>query len=486
MMSLLPRSFCSHKPRRFVATTLTTFFFSSIICLLGFSAPASGDDLNQWNNFRGPGGNGVAADSAAPPISWSNDSENLKWKTEIPGRGSSSPIVWDDKIYLLTSVPTDRAPEKGEGRGTGRDGAEPEGRDRSGGNAERGGRGGRGGRGRQAPPSTVHEFHVVCIDRETGNIDWQTKVNEAVPHESGHSTNTFASSSAVTNGEHIYASFGSFGIHCLTMSGDIVWQRDLGDMSTRRQFGEGASPALYENRLVVPWDHEGQSFIETMDAATGEKIWNMERDELTSWATPLIVKHGDRVQVVTNGATRVRSYDLESGEIIWECGGQTGNPIPTPMLLDETAIVMTGFRSNAAFAIPLDSTGDITGQENQIVWHRNDIGPYVATGVLYQGSIYSTKDRPCRVSSISAESGETVFYETRLDGIDSIYASLVAANGYVFITGRNGTTVVLLHGDEMVVSATNEPGEAVDATPAIVDNQIIIRGERNLFCFENE
>lgn len=448
--------------------------FRFFICaaIMSASSFAFGDDVDKnWHQFRGPTGNGIAID-ATPPINWTP--ADAKWKTEIPGQGISSPIVWGNKIILLTAVKTDR--QKEDVAKPAAEPSPPQGR---------GGRGGRGGFGRGRPaPTNFYEFFVVCIDRENGKQLWKTKVSEDVPHEAGHGTNTFASGSPVTDGEHIWASFNSFGLFCLDMDGNIKWDRQFGKMETVAGFGEGASPALYDGTLVLNWDHQGQSFIEAMDALTGNTKWRKDRDEGTTWSTPLIVKHKGQVQVVTNGSKRVRSYDLSNGDVIWECGGQTGNPIPTPMVIDDMVICMTGFRSNAAFGIPLDSQGDITGTD-KIVWSRKDIGPYVPTGVLYQGNIYSTKGGNAVLTSIDAKTGKTVIDQTRLDGIKTLYASLVAANGHVYVTGRNGKTLVLKHGDELNIVATNDLGEEVDATPAIVGNQILIRGHQNLYCFEN-
>ncbi|MCH2182024.1 MAG: PQQ-binding-like beta-propeller repeat protein [Mariniblastus sp.] len=424
------------------------------------------DETEQnWPQFRGPAGNGVAI-HANPPTEWTP--ESAKWSVEIPGKGSASPVVWGDKIILLTAIETERkAPEAEE-----EEPAEPE-----------EGRRSRFGR-RRPKPTQIHEFLVLCVDRKTGKTLWQTKVNEAVPHESGHSTNTQSSGSPITDGKHIWASFNSFGLFCLDMDGQVKWERQLGTMSTRNGFGEGATPALYGDTLVVNWDHEGQSFIEAMDAKTGKTKWKKDRDERTTWSTPLIVKFGDKVQIVTNGTNRVRSYDLANGDLIWECGGQAGNPIPTPMVIDDMVICMTGFRGNAAMGIPLDSQGDITDTD-KITWARRDIGPYVPTGVLYKGQIYSTKGSSSVMTAVDAKTGETIIDEVRLEGMRELYASMVAANDHIFITGRNGNTLVLKHGDEMEVIAANELGEPVDATPAIVGDEIIIRSDKHLFCFEN-
>ena len=453
---------------------MLTFRILAIACLLlPVVSSVSANELDKnWHQFRGPTGNGNAID-AKPPIKWSGSS--AKWKSEIPGKGSSSPIVWGNKIIVLSAVETDRKKEDAQQQSA------PQVEQDSG----RGGRGGRGGGMSRPEPTNYHEFYVICIDRNDGKELWKTKVNEAVPHEGGHPTNSYASGSPVTDGKHIWASFNSFGLYCLDMDGNVKWKRDFGKMQTRAGFGEGASPAVYQDTLVLNWDHEGQSFIEAMDAETGTTKWKKDRDEATSWSTPLIVQHDGRVQVITNGANRVRSYDLANGDLIWQCGGQTGNPIPTPMVIDDMAICMTGFRSNAAFGIPLDSKGDITGTD-KIVWSRKDIGPYVPTGVLYDGVIYSTKGSNAILTSIDAKTGKTIIDQARLSGIRSLYASLVAANDYIYVTGRDGTTLVLKHGDKLDIVQTNELGEPVDATPAIVGNQIIIRGDKHLFCFENK
>lgn len=472
---------------------------SKIAAILIFSittiiaTPTNADDSSNWHRFRGPDGNGASAD-ATPPIKWGAESDNLKWKTEIPGKGSSSPIVWGDNIFLMTAVDTHKTadgkdvPKPAAGAdGGGRSRGGRPGGDRSRGGRAGGGRsgGGRGGFGRGSKPTSVQEFWVLCLNREDGSIAWKKKVKEAVPHEGTHGTNTFCSGSPVTNGEHLWCSFGSQGLYCLDMKGNVVWERDLGDMQTRNSFGEGASAEVHKDKLAIIWDHEGQSFVEVMNAKTGDKIWRKDRpNDKTGWATPRIVEHGGKTQVVVNGST-VRSYDIEDGSMIWECGGQTGNPIPTPILSEDNVICMTGWRASQCYAIPLNSKGDVSGSD-KIAWNSTDLGPYVPTGVLYKGTLYGTKTTKPYLTALNAKTGETVISTARLDGISTLYSSLVAANDHVFVTGRSGKTLVLKHGDKLDVVSTNDLGEEVDATPALVDNQIMIRGAKHLFCFENK
>jgi outer membrane protein assembly factor BamB len=449
--------------------TIRICFFTLLIGSMATIVVAD-DPAQNWHRFRGPDGNGASA-SAQPPINWSGDSENLKWKIEVPGRASSSPIVWGDKVFIMTAVDTKKSAD---------------GKDIAPRQPQQGGRrGGRGrGRGGSSSPTSVHEFWVMCLDRSNGEMEWKKQVNAEVPHASVHSTNTFCASSPVTDGEHVYCSFGSYGLYCLDMSGEVVWKKDLGKLSMRNSFGEGSSPALFEDKLVVVTDQEGQSNVEVMDAKTGDEIWKKQRDTKSGWATPRIVEHDGKTQVVVNGQ-KVRSYDIADGSLIWECGELTGNPIPTPIVDGDNVICMTGWRSSACMSIPLESDGDISGSD-KVNWSSRELGPYVPTGVLYKGTLYGTKTSKPFLTALDSKTGKTVIETARLSGIDQLYSSLVAANDHIYVTGRSGTTVVLKHGDALDVVATNDLGEAVDSTPALVDKEIFIRGSKHLFCFEEK
>jgi outer membrane protein assembly factor BamB len=429
-------------------------------------------DSANWAAWRGPNGNGSAAADCQPPLKWSA-TENIKWKTEIPGRGHSTPILWGEQLFLLTAVPKGGAAPAEEAapapRGEGERG--------QGG----GGRGGRGGRGGGGAPQSEYTFAVLCVDANTGKIKWQTEVNEQKPHEGHHQTNTFASCSAVTDGQHVFASFGSFGIACLTLDGKLVWKKDLGDMRTRNSFGEGASPALWGDTLVVPWDHEGDSALYALDAKSGEVKWKVDREEPTIWATPLITEFKGRVQVIASGSNRVRSYDLKDGKLIWECQALGPNPIPTPMRLGDTVICASGYRSYHLAAIPLDGEGDVT---ERVVWKRNDSAPYVSTPVMYEETLYVTKSQDPLLTIVNAKTGETLMEPQRLPSLNNLYASPLAANGRIYFSSRNGTTVVLKHGNEAEVLATNELGEGLDASPIAVGKRLFLRGEKHLFCVE--
>ncbi|PQO25727.1 hypothetical protein C5Y96_23230 [Blastopirellula marina] len=443
---------------------------------------AAENSSGDWANWRGPSFNG-SSPSAKPPEKWSEE-ENVRWKVAIDGKGSSSPIIWGDKLFLLTAVPVET--EKPAEVAKEPEAAQPEApqpREESAAPPRRGPRG-RGGFGGGAAPTTPMDFTVVCLDKSTGEKIWSTVAVQATPHESGHNTNTFASSSAVTNGEILVAFFGSRGIFCYDMNGKLIWKRDLGKQQTRNAFGEGSTPALYKNTVIIPWDHEGDSFVVALDATTGEDLWKVDRDEATSWATPIVAEHNGTAQVILNGTTRVRSYDVATGKLIWECGGQATNPIATPIIYDGKAICMTGYRGYAVYAISLDAKGDVTDNDDFIAWSRSDVGPYIASATLMNDRLYVTKSRDGVLYCLDAKNGETLFGPERLPEASTLYSSLVGADGKVYVSDRDGTTVVLEDGPEFKVLAVNQLAEGIDASIALSGNQLFLRTDGHLYCIQ--
>ncbi|PQO41156.1 PQQ-binding-like beta-propeller repeat protein [Blastopirellula marina] len=470
-----------------------------------FAADASPEN---WANWRGPNVNGTSL-NAKPPTMWSEE-ENIRWKVPIDGGGSSSPIIWGEKLFLLTAVPVAKPEEaKGENAASEEKSAEtpperprerpmrdpasgpprrgPEGSGRGpGGPGGPGGRGGRGGFGGGEAPTTPVDFTVVCLNKKTGEKIWSKVATQQVPHEAGHGTNTFASSSVVTDGKILIAFFGSRGIFCYDLDGNLLWKRDLGKQQTRNAFGEGSTPALYQDTVIVPWDHEGDSYVLALDAKTGDDLWKADRDEATSWATPVVAEYNGSAQVIMNGTTRVRSYDLKSGQLLWECGGQATNPIPTPIIYNDMAICMTGYRGYAVYAIKLSAKGDVTKSDDAIAWSRTDVGPYIASATLYNDKLYVTKDRNAIIYCLDAKSGDTIYGPQRLPEASTLYSSLVAADGKVYVSDRDGTTIVLDAGSEFKVLATNQIDEGIDASLALSGSQIFLRGTDHLYCIEQK
>lgn len=404
----------------------------------------------------------------------------MKWKIKLPGSGASTPIVWGDRIFVQTAIPAGKKAEEAKPEAAPAPPPPPppgEGRE---GGRRRGGPGGGGGGG--GTPSEVHQFVLLCLDRATGATVWQKTVREEVPHEGHHRDHGFSSHSPVTDGTHVYAWFGSRGLHCLDMKGEIKWSKDLGKMKTRNGFGEGSSPALDGDTIVVNWDHEGEDFVVAFNKNTGDEKWRQPRDEETTWVTPLIVEHEGKKQVIVSATKRIRSYDLESGREIWSCGGMTANCIPTPIAKDGVLYAISGFRGAALLAIKLGRTGDLTGTD-AVLWKHEKRTPYVPSAVLTGGRLYFHSGNDAYLSIFDTKGGKALLEAERIPGMSGIYSSPVAAAGHVYFTGRDGAVVVAKESDKMDIVHTAKLNEAFEASPAIVGGELFLRGHSTLYCF---
>ena len=301
------------------------------------TSDAYGDSQSDyWPTWRGPNCMGISP-KGNPPATWS-ETENIKWKVKLPGQSTSSPVVWADKILFQTAIETDK-----KGTPSAEAGSESGDADRSRRQPFHGGR----------PPKNVYKFDLVCLSRKTGKLLWQKTAREELPHEGHHPTHGFASYSPVTDGKHVWASFGSRGVHCYNMDGNHKWGRDLGIMRKLISFGEGSSPALADNAVIVVMDHEGDSVIYALNKNTGETIWKKARDEGSSWATPLPVEVNGKMQVVTSATNFARSYDVKTGDLIFKCSGQVSNVISTPVVGFGMVFCTSGRRGSSLQAVPV-------------------------------------------------------------------------------------------------------------------------------------
>ncbi len=420
---------------------MRTRFWSACVLVTLCSISGVGAVADQWSNWRGPTGNGVAPD-AKPPTEFSA-SKNVKWKTEIPGIGSSSPIVWDDSVFVTTAVPV--SGKRGE-----------------------------------------FDFQILCIDRATGKIKWSKVAITALPHEGTHETNGFASASPCTDGQYVFAHFGSRGLYCYTMDGQLVWKRDFGDMKVRNGFGEGSSPTVVDNMIIVPWDHEGKSMLYALDKTTGEILWETPRDEPTCWSTPLIAEDKTgRKQIVMNGQTAARGYDLKTGQELWQCEGQTERPCASAVAIDGVAYVASGFRGAFIGAFDLTGKGNLKGTKS-VLWTQAKDTPDVASPLLSNGRLYYYKARLGLLTCVDAKTGKALYSSSRVPGVNVTYASPIAANGFVYLTDRGGTITVIEDSPTLKIVSTNSLEEGVDATPAAVGNELFVRGEKHLFCLASD
>jgi outer membrane protein assembly factor BamB len=471
---------------------------AAAVCLLSGRAWSAEQNWPQW---RGPQGTG-AAPTAKPPLEW-NDKKNVKWKVAIPGSGTATPVVWQNQIFIQTAIPSgkkaaaeakadsadpdadadakDGSAKESAGEQSAQNAEQPRGRGR--GRRPGGGRpgGARGGGG----ATEEHRFVLMALDRSTGKTLWQQTARTEVPHEGHHADNSYASHSPVTDGTCVCAYFGSHGLYCYDMSGKPKWEKDLGRQQTRNGFGEGSSPALFGNTIVVNWDHEGDDFIAAFDKETGNELWRQPRDEHTSWGTPIVVQHEGHAQVVTAATDKIRSYDLATGELVWQCAGLTTNSIPSPVAAGDMVYVTSGFKGNALLAIRLGRTGDLTGTD-AIVWKHDKNTPYVPSPLLYGNRLYFYSSNNAILSCFDVTTGKSLFGPKRLDGMRNVYASPVGAAGRVYLVGRDGGALVIKDANDFEVLATNRLDDSFDSSPALVDNLLLLRGKAHLYCLAEE
>ena len=396
----------------------------------------------QWPALRGPNLNGLV-DAGDPPIQWSED-KNIRWKTAIPGTGHASPILWGDHLYVQTAVEVEEG-------------------------------------GLFADAS--HQYRLLAVHRDSGKIIWRRVLHQAPPVEdSHHRTASYASNTGITDGEHLYAYFGSQGLYCLDFDGAVVWEKDLGDMITRNSFGEGSSPAIRGEVIVVNWDHEGASFIVALDKRTGGELWRRSRDEPTSWSPPLIVDVAGKAQVIVSASNKTRGYDLATGATVWECAGLGTNVIPTPLYREGVVYVASGHRSPAMQAIRIEgAAGDLTGTD-AVLWSIAENTPYVASPLLYGDRIYMTKNRNAILSCYDPDTGDMRFGPQRLEGMGSIYSPLVGIKNRIYISDLDGSTLVIGHSGQFEPLVTNVLDEGTAASLIVAGDAIYLRGHQHLYC----
>jgi outer membrane protein assembly factor BamB len=431
-----------------------------VTCLLAAAVERGGAEAQDyWPQWRGPLGTGVAP-HAHPPVTWS-DTKHIRWKTELPGKGHSTPIVWGDRLFLTTAIPYGEAVRP---RYPPRPGTHD-----------------------NLPLTHHHEFVVLAVNRRDGKILWRRTVHQGLPHEAGHVSASLASASPVTDGERVFASFGSYGLYSLDFDGKLLWKKHLGEMHSKHGHGEGSSPALHGETLIVNWDHEEGSFLLALDKRTGNVRWKVARAEDTSWATPIVVEHAGKPQVIVPGTNRLRGYDLATGAVLWECGGLSSNIVASPVAANGVVYAGSSYDTRALLAVRLDGArGDVTGTD-RVLWTRHRGTPYVPSPLLYGDSLYTLQHYQGLISRLDVKTGEDQGGPFRLGAIHNVYASPVGAAGRVYVTSRDGVTQVMTHGEPVPrMLAVNRLDDTFSASPALVGRELFLRGERYLYCIAEE
>lgn len=416
---------------------------------------------DHWAQFRGPTMNATVADNPNLPEQWSQ-TENVEWSADIPGLGWSSPIVWDEQVFL-TTVTAEGAFEQ----------PKP---------------GLYAPRGRPAPPPLEHEWRVYALNLTTGAVQWQRSVKAGQPTFPRHMKNTYASETPTTDGERVYVRFGDLGLYAFDMDGTEIWRVEIPDRRTRSEWGSASSPVLHEGRLIILYDNEEASWLAALDAATGEEIWRTNRDEVSTWATPYIWQHEQRTEIVTSGVNRIRSYDLD-GQLLWEMDGQMSwASIATPFSSHGMVYVNSGYfrdQHRPAYAIRPGASGDISlhdqaNSNEYVAWYQPTAGNYNTSPLVYGDTYYSLLDRGF-FEAYNALTGEPVYGRQRIRVGASFTSSPWAYNGKIFALSEQGDTYVIQAGPEFEVLGVNSLDEMAMASPAIVGDRLIIRTRSKVY-----
>lgn len=448
-------------PRWNILSVLPMAFVLTLLAARTSAGPPAADTVRraeQWPQWRGPLATGEAP-HADPPVRWS-EGENVCWKVELPGLGHATPVLWNNKLFLTAAVAVGDGFEAVHAKAPGAHD--------------------------NAPVSHRHDFVVLAVDRADGGVVWRRTVRSEVPWGGMHRSGSYASASPVTDGEVLIASFGSQGLYALNLDGRLLWQRDFGDMTVKHAHGEGASPALHDDTVVLVWDHEGPSFLVALDRLTGTERWRVERHQGTSWSTPIVIEHGGRAQVVVAGTEYLRGHDLATGKELWQVGGLSANVVASPVAADGLVYAGSSYEHQIFFALRLDGSpsgarGDLTGT-NHVVWRRTRGTPYVPSPLLYDAVLYFHNHYQGVLTRVDAGDGRERPGPIRLPGIRNVYGSPVAASGRIYITSLEGTTVVLSHSDQPEVLARNHLDDSFNASAVLAGRQLFLRGERYLYC----
>lgn len=443
-------------------TTRWTRILTSALLSCAIIGPAA--MAGNWPSFRGPNGSGLAPD-AQPPVQFSALSgDNIRWKTPIPGLGHSSPVIWGDRIFITTAV-SDKDPYL---------------------------RVGLYGESPDNPEPYEHDYRVICLDRGDGTVVWSKTVVRGVPKIQRHIKSSHANPTVATDGKHVVAFFGSEGLVCLNMDGNVLWRKDLGlldsgafDMPSIR-WGFGSSPIIFEDRVIVLCDVNNQSFIAAFDIDQGNELWRTLRDEVPTWGTPTIYAAANQTQVIVNGYQHLGSYDAQTGEPIWWMKGGGDIPVPRPVVAHDMAFFTNAHgRLSPIYAVRLSAKGDISLKPGEtsnefVAWSDPRRGAYMPTPIVIDDLLYLGSDRGI-LTCYRAKTGEQVYRQRLGSRGDAFTASPVAAGDHIYFTSEDGQIHVVQTGTTYRHLATNPMGEVCLATPAIADDMIIIRTRNHLF-----
>ncbi|MFC1492561.1 PQQ-binding-like beta-propeller repeat protein [candidate division KSB1 bacterium] len=427
-------------------------------------------DGRQWPGFRGQYASGLSLDSSTPD-SWNvENSTNIKWKIEVPGLSHSSPIVWDDRLYITAAVSAEENPELKVGLYGNIDPVEND---------------------------PVHEWKLFCINKNTGDILWEQTACTGIPIIKRHPKSTHANSTPATDGNYVVAFFASEGLYCYDMDGKLIWKKDFGKLDSgyfrvpEAQWGFAGSPIIHDGVVIIQCDVQENSFLTALDVKTGNEIWRTPREDVPTWGTPTVYTKDQKTQIIVNGYRHAGGYDFETGKEIWKITDGGDIPVPTPIVAHDLIFINSAHgKMSPIYAIKTDAAGDISlkGEEtsnDKIVWSINRGGSYLVTSIVYGDFFYN-----CRINGtlmcFNAKTGEQIYRERLGKGVTGFSASPVASNGKLYFTSENGDVYVIEPGAEFKILAENSMNDICMATPAISDNTIFFRTHHYLIAVSED
>ncbi len=420
----------------------------------------------EWPSFRGPQATGISEGQNLPDRWNGSTGENIKWKVPIPGLAHSSPVVWGDRIYVTSAISS-------QGDATFKHGLF--------------------GEGDASTDQSVQKWMVYCLEKRTGKVLWERIAYQGVPKEKRHVKNTYASSTAATDGKHVVAFFGSQGLYCFDMDGKLIWKRELGILNVgaydapEYEWGTASSPIIYKNKVIVQCDTSKEDFLLAVDINSGSTLWKADRDELPSWGTPNVYQGAIRVEIVTNGSNFIRGYDPETGKELWRLGGSSQITAPTPIFFEDLIVVCSGRRPEAPiFVIRAGASGDITlpsgsTSSKNIVWSLRQRGPYMPTPLIYESNLYVLSNQGI-LDCYKLRSGKELYRQRIEHQGGGFSSSPVAADGRLYLSSEDGDIFVIRSGPEFRLLGKNPMGERLMATPALSGGRMFVRGEKHLFA----
>jgi outer membrane protein assembly factor BamB len=434
------------------------------LAILFFAIQLGESRSENWPQFRGPNSTGASRESGLP-TEW-DAKKNVAWKVAIPGRAWSSPIVWEDKIFVTNAVGEKDLEKPKAGLYFGGE--------------------------RRKPRDVEHTWELICLGRDDGKIIWRKSVRRSKPTIAIHIKNSYASETPVTDGKRIYAYFGSAGLYCYDFDGNELWNKDLGTYRTKLGWGTGSSPAIDDARVFVQCDNEEDSFLLALDKTSGDEIWRKPRNEKSNWGTPFLWRTKLRNELVTVGTMKARSYDPETGKLLWELSGNSVISVPTPVASEELLYVSSGYvldLKKPIYAVRPGASGDISlkaeeEKNDSIAWVQRREGPYNPSPLLYDGHLYVLYDRGY-LACFDAKTGERLYKKRVQGGGPGFTASPWAYDDKVFCLNEDGETFVVEAGPEFKLLGSNPLSAFTMATPAISQGSLFIRTIDHLYCVRN-